>query len=82
MTMITEQIRNFAKESLANLIQRYNATTRLANHSDVSEETIRTWLNEFLLIFGWDVQNTTQVLQEHVLRGIQYQRLRWCNVYS
>ena len=76
MTMITEQIRNFAKESLANLIQRYNATTRLANHSDVSEETIRTWLNEFLLIFGWDVQNTTQVLQEHVLRGIQYQRLR------
>ena len=76
MTMITEQIRSFAKESLANLIQRYNATTRLANHSDVSEETIRTWLNEFLLIFGWDVQNTTQVLQEHVLRGIQYQRLR------
>ena len=76
MTMITEQIKNSAKERLADLIQRYNATTRLADHSDVSEETIRTWLNEFLLIFGWDVQNTTQVLQEHVLRGIQYQRLR------
>ena len=40
MTMITEQIRNFAKESLANLIQRYNATIRLVDHSDVSEETI------------------------------------------
>ncbi len=38
MTMITEQIRNFAKESLANLIQRYNATTRLANHSDVIKQ--------------------------------------------
>ena len=51
MTMITEQIKNSAKESLANLVQRYNATIRLAEHSAVSEETIRTWLNEFLLIF-------------------------------
>ena len=49
-----------------------NAKERLANLI----QTIRTWLNEFLMIFGWDVQNTTQVLQEHVLRGIQYQRLQ------
>lgn len=35
MTMITEQIKNSAKERLADLIQRYNATTRLADHSDV-----------------------------------------------
>jgi len=76
MAIFTEQIKNTAKEKLALLIQRYNNTTRLANHGDVSEETIRTWLNEFLLILGWDVQNTTQVLQEHVLRGVQYQRLR------
>lgn len=41
MTMITKQIKNFAKESLANLIRRYNATTRIADHSDVSEETMR-----------------------------------------
>ncbi|MBQ4059487.1 MAG: Eco57I restriction-modification methylase domain-containing protein [Lachnospiraceae bacterium] len=79
MAMLTEQIKNTAKDKLAHLIQRYNATTRLANHNDVSEETIRTWLNEFLLIFGWDVQNTSYVLQEHVLRGVQYQRLREIN---
>lgn len=76
MTLITENAKNIAKEKLAELIQRYNATTRLVDHSNVSEETIRTWLNEFLEIFGWNVQNTTQVLQEYVLRGAQYQRLR------
>ena len=76
MTLITENAKRIAKERLAKLIQRYNTTTRLVDHADVSEETIRTWLNEFLEIFGWNVQNTTQVLQEHVLRGAQYQRLR------
>ena len=76
MTLITENAKNIAKQKLAELIQRYNTTTRLVDHSNVSEETIRTWLNEFLEIFGWNVQNTTQVLQEYVLRGAQYQRLR------
>ena len=76
MTLITENAKNIAKEQLAKLIKRYNATTRLVDHANVSEETIRTWLNEFLEIFGWNVQNTAQVMQEHVLRGAQYQRLR------
>ena len=44
MTLITESAKNIAKEMLAELIQRYNATTRLVDHSNVSEETIRTWL--------------------------------------
>lgn len=79
MAVLTEQIKNTVKERLAHLIQRYNTTTRIADHCDVSEETIRTWLNEFLSLFGWDVQNTTQVLQEHVLRGVQYKRLREIN---
>ena len=79
MTVVTEEIKNTAKAKLHRLIQKYNSTTRIAKHSDVSEETIRTWLNEFLAIFGWDVQNTTQVLQEHVLRGAQYKRLRDIN---
>ena len=76
MTLITENAKNIAKEQLAKLIKRYNATTRLVDHANVSEETIRTWLNEFLEIFGWNVQNTAQVMQEHILRGAQYQRLR------
>lgn len=76
MALIIENAKRIAKEKLTELIQRYNATTRLVDHADVSEETIRAWLNEFLEIFGWNVQNTAQVLQEHVLRGTQYQRLR------
>ena len=43
---------------------------------NVSEETIRTWLNEFLCLFGWDVQNTHEVLQERCLRGVAGERLR------
>ena len=68
---MNEQIKNAAKERLSNLINRYNTTTRLVDHKNVSEETIRTWLNEFLSIFGWDVQNTNQVLQEYTLMGTQ-----------
>lgn len=79
MTFLTEQVKKTAKTKLEKLIQRYNATTRKVEHRDVSEETIRTWLNEFLSIFGWNVQNTTQILQEHVLRGAQYKRLREIN---
>ena len=51
------------KQLLADLIDRYNSTLRTKNHKDISEETIRTWLNEFLGLFGWDVQNTNQDLQ-------------------
>lgn len=29
-----------------------------------SEETTRTWINQMLAVFGWDVRNTNQVLQE------------------
>ena len=29
-----------------------------------SEETTRTWINQMLSIFGWDVRNTSHVLQE------------------
>lgn len=70
-----KEIYNKAKEQLSELICRYNSTLRYRNRADVSEETIRSWLNEFLAIFGWDVQDTEQVLQERILRGAQHQRL-------
>ena len=50
-----------ARVKLSELIERYNYTLRGKDHKDISEETIRTWLNELLAIFGWDVQNTAQV---------------------
>lgn len=65
-----------AREKLSELIERYNNTLRGKDHKDISEETIRTWLNELLAIFGWDVQNTAQVLQERVLSGQQVKKLR------
>ena len=65
-----------AREKLSELIERYNNTLRGKDHRDISEETIRTWLNELLAIFGWDVQNTAQVLQERVLSGQQVKKLR------
>ena len=55
------------KKRLEALIQRYNSTIRNQDHKDISEETIRTWLNEMLVIFGWNVQDSSQVLQERVL---------------
>lgn len=44
------------KARLQILLERYNQTTRLEAKENVSEETIRTWLNEFLGLFGWDVK--------------------------
>lgn len=67
---------NNIRASLENLITRYNNTLRQENPANISEETVRTWLNEFLSIFGWNVQDTSQVLQEQFLRGVYYQRLR------
>lgn len=64
------------KIRLQALVERYNQTTRLEAKENVSEETIRTWLNEFLCLFGWDVQNTHEVLQERCLRGVAGERLR------
>lgn len=52
------------KARLQILLERYNQTTRLEAKENVSEETIRTWLNEFLGLFGWDVKNTHEVIQE------------------
>lgn len=69
--------RSAAKRKLAELIDRYNKT--LCGQKDISEETVRVWLNEFLMIFGWDVQNTDQVLQERKLQGAEYERLKKIN---
>lgn len=65
-----------AKARLTELINRYNSYIVEVNRAAVSEETIRTWLNEFLSIFGWNVQNTNEVLQERILRGTQRSRLK------
>ncbi|HPY83839.1 MAG TPA: N-6 DNA methylase [Ruminococcus flavefaciens] len=67
------------KLKLADLIDRYNNTIRQKSHKDISEETIRTWINELLSIFGWNVQNTAQVLQERVLSKQLIKKLNQIN---
>ena len=55
------------KEQLAKLVDRYQSFKRKGRLNLSSEETIRTWINELLSIFGWDVMDTSQILQEKVL---------------
>lgn len=62
-------------ELLKDLIVKYYAYKRKADESDISEETVRTWINEFLRIFGWNVQDTNQVLQEKIVDESKKSRL-------
>lgn len=64
-----------AKEKLSRLITKYKNTVSLQNRSEVSEATVRSWLNEFLEIFGWDIKNIRQVQQENTLNTAAKQRL-------
>ena len=63
------------KEQLANLVDRYQSFKREGRLNLSSEETIRTWINELLSIFGWDVRDTSQILQEKVLSTEEKRRL-------
>ena len=63
------------KEALAHLIEKYTLFKEQGRLDVSSEETIRSWINEFLLIFDWDVMDTSQVLQEKVLSKKEKERL-------
>lgn len=52
---------------LASLIRRYQDAKDNGQLQDASEATMRAWIDELLSLFGWDVQNTHQVLTEHSL---------------
>ena len=67
--------KKIAKQKLCEFIERYKKTFEGKDRKKISEETIRAWLNEFLFIFGWDVQNTSQVLQERVLNVQHIEKL-------
>lgn len=75
MLRVTEMDYNEAKQALSILIERYHETLRIQRQENISEETVRAWINEFLSIFGWNVQDTRQVLQEKILRGEARERL-------
>lgn len=57
------------------LVEKYQRFKKIGNLESTSEETIRGWLNDLLEIFGWDVKDTSQILQEKVLSTVEKARL-------
>lgn len=70
---MTSQERKIKLEELVNEYTRFKKEGKL---DLTSEETIRTWLNNLLELFGWDVRDTSQILQEKVLSKIEKERLK------
>lgn len=64
------------KEKLEDLVNRYQTFKKTGRLDLSSEETIRTWINELLSIFGWNVQDTSQILQEKVLAPEEKEKLK------
>ena len=64
-----------AKDSLIQLVDRFQQLKTDGGLNKSSEATMRAWIDELLAIFGWDVQNTHQVLTEHTLGKDERQRL-------
>ena len=70
------------RDRLDKLVKKYKSTLQTRNlglYNQVREETIRVWLNEMLSIFGWNIKDTSFVLQEFILRGEERRRLHDIN---
>lgn len=63
------------KDELKALILRFQKAKERGLLQNASEATMRAWIDEFLSLFGWDVQNTQQVLTEHTLNRTERARL-------
>ena len=55
------------KEKLQKLVGKYQEAKANGQLDGASEATMRTWIDELLSVFGWNVRNTHQVLTEHTL---------------
>jgi len=63
------------KENLKLLVERFQEAKNNGQLNSSSEATMRTWIDELLTLFGWDVQNTQQVLTEHSLGKAEKKKL-------
>ncbi len=63
------------KEKLQELVDRYQYAKDMGQLQKASEATMRTWIDELLSVFGWDVRNTHQVLTEHSLGKEEKEKL-------
>lgn len=62
-------------DKLKELIEKYYAFKKNNVNNEMSEEETRVWINDFLEIFGWDVHNLSQVVQEQVVNEQQRDKL-------
>ena len=63
------------RKELSLLVERYQYSKDNGQLQNASEATMRTWIDELLSMFDWDVQNTQQVLTEHSLGRTERARL-------
>ena len=63
------------REKLQQLIGKYQTFKKQGRLDLSSEETMRMWINELLVLFDWDVMDTSQILQEKVLTKEEKERL-------
>jgi len=62
-------------ENLSSLVDRYYKAKENNQLVNASEETMRMWINELLGLFGWNVLNTQEILQENTLGKKERQKL-------
>ncbi|MCM1142755.1 MAG: BREX-1 system adenine-specific DNA-methyltransferase PglX, partial [Muribaculum sp.] len=63
------------KDEFTALVSRFLEARSNGQLQDASEETVRMWINDMLGVFGWDVSNTRQVMQERTLERSERERL-------
>jgi len=63
-------------QKLQNLVDRFLEAKTGGNLNYASEATMRTWIDELLSVFGWNVQDTKQVLTEHTLNKAEREKLK------
>lgn len=64
------------KDKLQDLVNRYQTAKNKGQLQGASEATMRAWIDELLSLFGWNVQNTHQVLTEHALGKDEKKKLQ------
>lgn len=64
-----------SKNKFALLVERFLAARDNGLLQNASEETVRMWINDMLEVFGWDVNNTRQVMQERTLERSEREKL-------
>lgn len=72
-------MKSIAKERLEEFIIRFKEAESKTNLKKASEQSIRSWIDEFLGIFGWDTKNLLQIEQEKVLDKRDQEKLKIIN---